>query len=251
MSRRNPGKMSYDQEINVQDYPYYRFIPIGHISQKQQNILNRAPVEYVKREPLLEPPPMYEERQMPPPPPQEYYHQQQDYQHDRYQLEAELKNLQGQLERLYEDVQDAASKLDGQELEIKRNEDILAEQQTKIEQQKSVIDHNIAQINTTIQTYSHNASAMNYQAQQIHWNNGEIYRQQQVLESLNTQVASTQQQVEDVNAQLVQAQQELAYHQSMLSAFNTMIHNPQYFVQLMSSAITATSMYNNDSTDGV
>ena len=250
MSRRNPSRMSHEQEINVQDYPYHRFIPIDHISQKQQQILNRVPIEYAKREPLIEPPPpqIYEERPMPP---QEYYYQEQEYRHDRYQLETELKKLQGQLERLYEDVQESASKLDGQELDMKRNEDILEEQRKKIEQQKGVIDHNIAQINTTIQTYSHNVAASNYQAQQIHANNAEIYRQQQVLESLNAQVSSTQQQVDDVNAQLAQVQQELAYHQSMLSAFNTMIHNPQYFVQLMSSAMSASIMYKDESPDGV
>jgi hypothetical protein len=255
MSRRNPSKMSYDHEINVQDYPFYRTIPIESISQAQLQILNRRKiVEYVKA-PEQD---YYEERAMPPPPEDtycqacnshEYYSEAPVERNDK----SEATKLEERLNQLHRDIVDSATKLGEQEEEIKRNEYILDEQAKKIESQRGVIDHNITQINTTINTFSHNASAINYQHHQIHVNNSELSRQQYMDQTLKTQIAETQQQVDDAQAQLSSIQQELetcqqqlAYHHSMLGAFNTLIQNPQYFLQLMSAATNWTPPENPD-----
>ena len=251
MPRRRPqtSKISYDSEINVQDYPFYRMIPIENISQKQRQILNRSKiVEYVKA-PLLPTPEesYYEERAMP-------------AADDTYQqacqcnecnslavvenlkdTQEETRSLEDKLEQLHRDIAEQESK-------IKKNDEILVEQVRQIESQRGVIEHNTACINSTINSYSQNIAAINYQSHQIQVNNAELSRQQQMDYELKSQIAMTQQQLSDIQEQLTSAQHELAYHQSMLGAFNTLIQNPQYFLQLMSAATNWTPA---ESIDGV
>lgn len=252
--RKQTSKMSYDSEINVQDYPFYRTIPIEAIRQKQRPLFNET-VEYVKA-PLLPTPEesYYEERAMPPI-------------ESRYQepcqcnecksvvvvenlndTQEEIRGLEDKLQQLHRDIAE-------QESMIKRNEQIIEQQAKKIETQYGVIEHNTAQINASINSYSHNMSAINYQTHQIQVNNTELSRQQYMDQTLKAQIADTQQQVYDAQAQLTSIQQELescqqqlAYHQTMLGAFNTLIQNPQYFIQLMSAATNWTPA---ESTDGV
>lgn len=68
-------------------------------------------------------------------------------------------------------------------------------------------------------------------------NNNEILKQGQIIMGLNSQVEQLQSQVTQLHQDLESYQQQIAYHGTMLSAFNTMIQNPEYFTQLMTVAM--------------
>jgi predicted RNase H-like nuclease (RuvC/YqgF family) len=209
MSDPNPSKMSYDHKINIKDYPFYKFIPIEHISQKQKLLLNKTPVEYSKKS--------------------SSNGELSQNCNSPYEYSEEYNEPIKQLETTYKDIQENI---------MKQNEQILEEQREKIKIHNDIIQNNIVQINETIRVYSNNVESINYQIYQMYYNNNEIVKQQDILESLNTQLLDTYQQVDDVNAQLVQLQQELEYHSSILTSFNTVIQNPDYFAQLMNIVMT-------------
>jgi predicted RNase H-like nuclease (RuvC/YqgF family) len=222
MSYPNPSKMSYDHKINIKDYPFYKFIPIEHISQKQKLILNKRLAEYNKHSSSIDQlSQMYEECPISP--------QQLHNCNSPYEYSEEYNEPIKQLETTYKDIQ---------ENNMKQNEQILEEQREKIKIQNDIIQNNIVQINETISVYSHNVESIKYQVYQMYYNNTEIVKKQDILESLNTQLLDTYQQVDDVNAQLVELQQELEYHSSILTSFNTVIQNPEYFAQLMNMVMT-------------
>lgn len=223
MSNPSPSKMSYDRKINIKDYPFYKFIPIEHISQKQKLLLNKTPDEYSKKS--LSNDQSSQIYKDCPIASQQLHNCNSPY-------SEEYNEPINQLETTYTDIQENI---------MKQNEQILEEQREKIKIYNDIIQNNIVQINETIRIYSHNVESINYQIYQMYYNNTEIVKQQDILESLNIQLLDTYPQVDDVNDQLVQLQQELEYHKSILTLFNTVIQNPEYFTQLMNMVMTHNS----------
>jgi DNA repair exonuclease SbcCD ATPase subunit len=253
MSRRNrtPNKVTYnlDDEVNIREYPFHRYIPIDSISEKQKRLFDRQQVvqnitRYEEEKVIL---PM---RPVTPIPVQVYngpsigsvpvlqlvptggencYRVDMTPVEDLKNLEARHQDLQVQIDRNIEVIQ-------GQLNAITTNEQSLAEQASTINANNQAIHNNNTYINQQLGAFNHNSNILQQQAYYINSYNAEIARQQQMIEDLKQQVSDTQAQLDDVQLQLEGSNNQLVYHGTMLNAFNTLIQNPEYFQQLMTMA---------------
>ena len=253
MRKRNmtPNRVisNLDDEINTSEYPYYRYIPVNNIREKQEKMINRLqqlsnkddteeeiiipkrPMSPVSKGPLMyEGPPV---SQLP------VFtlvatNEKNTYKVDMSPLE-DLKKLEAQLEDLQNQIAHASETINGQQNAISANEQALQEQVSRINTGNQVIQHNGYCINQQLATFHHNSQLIQNQTHYINAYNADIIHQQQTIESLNTEITNLQEQLENVQINLEGSTNQLAYHGSMLSAFNTLIQNPQYFQQLMSA----------------
>ena len=248
MSRtnKNPSQMisHLDDEINVRDYPYYRFIPIESISFKQKQMLSRM----VPQNNVIIP---YEQTIVPvtiqPIQTQQFadiptikVEQENNYWNkvEYNQIEEEVSKLKSELDSLKDEIERNYSIIDEQQQAIKSNELTLEEQSSKINSYNIKIEENNSMIQAQLTAYSHNTSVLQSQCAQSVTNHNEMLKQQQTLYNLQYQVSQYQNYLQQIQYETEQCQQQLAYHGNMITAFNTLIQNPQYFAQLMSMAAT-------------
>lgn len=112
------------------------------------------------------------------------------------------------------------------------NEEQIKKQDDYIQYQIGAIHNYDAHIQQQIYNFNINLTALTQQAQQIENQRLQIAQQQETI----------QQQQEEIDAQkeeLEQLKSQVAYHNQMLGAFNTMVQNPEYFTQLMGSIMCA------------
>jgi hypothetical protein len=219
---------SYSAEINTDNYPYYRFIPVAHIEEKQRKIIDRYRIaQEVKAPPYSYSAavPYYEEAipqnlpildLVPTEKPNTY--------------EVDLRNLEDKLHKVQDEIDVNSYKITQQEEQLEENDKKLAQQAQQLNSNSAVIQNNTVYIQQQIHCYTHNASVIHQQGTTIHNQNAEIAANQEQIHSL-------QEQIYDLQAQVESCQGQLAYHASMLSAFNTLMQNPAYFSQLMVSAM--------------
>lgn len=245
---------SLDDEINIKDYPYYKNIPIDKISQKQKKILDihKISKDINKSEPLISSP-----SSNPISPGSDIIIPRQEYitvydeapirslptfnlvpvenEINTYQLD--VKSTQDILLDLLNQIEENNKKLNEQQQCIVANEETLHQQTMKIDETNNIIHNNTSYINQQLAAYNHNIQVLHHQGGQYNMNNNEILKQGQIIMGLNSQVEQLQSQVTQLHQDLESYQQQIAYHGTMLSAFNTMIQNPEYFTQLMTVAM--------------
>ena len=251
--RRNPipsqPAYSIKDEINTKDYPYYRNIPINHISDKQHMMLDRynvpsvMPLEQVPNHPYNV----------------EYTNSIQEYtgsipeQHSapgQYIAPLPVFNLiHNPGENFYrvnmptplpiQDMNANDRKLKEQEELIMANNTAIAKQVEIIHTQNDTIQHNNVYIQQQAFAYNNNVTIVQQQTYAYQTNLTQIAEQEQTIESLKEQVHNYEQQLEQMKQEIESNQQQLAYHGTMLGAFNTMMQNPAYFAQLVSMSISA------------
>jgi hypothetical protein len=249
MSRnsKNPSQMAsnLDDEINVRDYPYYRFIPIESISFKQKQMLSRmvpqntmiVPYEQTiipaTVQPIIQTPQFVQIPTIKVEQDTNYWNKVDytQYQEDTSKFQSELASLKDEVQRNYNII-------DEQHQTINSNEQTLAEQSSQISSNNRKIEEYSSMIQQHITAYSHNTTVLHSQCAQSTANHNEILKQQQILYSLQYQISQYQSNLQQIQYETEQCQQQLAYHSNMITAFNTLIQNPQYFAQLMSMAAT-------------
>lgn len=137
-----------------------------------------------------------------------------------------VEDLKSQIDHNYGIIQYQLANING-------NEQTLNEQTDTINLNNQTINYYTHTINQQITAFNNNSNLLNQQAYHINAYNAEIARLQQVIEGLNIQIADTQAQLEDTELQLEGTANQLAYHNSILNALNTLIQNPLYFSLLM------------------
>lgn len=245
---------SMDNEINTIDYPFYRYIPLDVISEKQKKMIGRYKVaQIINQEPYYsvpEPEPLPERNsivstQSPVEPVAQFSIVEEEGGY-RFQM----KSLEERLEDLKNEVDKNEEIIESQKNEINDNYRKLEDQGTKIVSTNSAIQSNNNFIQQQLQAYAHNTNVLQQQVQyansyayhiasqkeELDKINNEIEQKQSQLTDLETQLTDLQSQIDSSQQQLDSYQQQLYYHGSMLTAFNTLIQNPQYFSQLMSVA---------------
>jgi hypothetical protein len=206
----------YTSEINTDNYPFYRFVPVPTIGEKQQKILERYQIVKKLNEPYYTYPDTIVTYEDPP------------HTVDVESLEDNEINKMIESNRYI---------LDAQRAEIEDNKMTLEEQSKQIQAQNSVIKNNGAYIQQQVYCYSHNTSVISNQCSYVLQQNAEINSNQELISSLQTQVTEIEQQVLSLQQQVEIYQSQLNYHASMFTAFNTLLQNPDYFSQLMVMAM--------------
>jgi DNA repair exonuclease SbcCD ATPase subunit len=240
-----------DEEVNIKNYPYYRTIPIQSITNKQQKIMDKSNVVTESKkvtESQLERPtyksilthPEYESKGVYEGLPTFNLVKVEGtnvYKVDMPEYQSEdLKNLEKQLSELEEEIKKNAIIIDGQKNAIDTNELTIQEQTGQIHTNNATIQHNHHHIQQQLATFNHNTAILNGQCNQYNLNNSEIMKQQETLNTQYNQIVEYQNQIGQFQSELESYQQHLSYHGTMLTAFNTLIQNPQYFTQLMAAA---------------
>lgn len=237
-SRNTPRNTSgLVDEINVDNYPYYRFIPIDHIGEKQQRMIDRYRIAQKVKEPSYtyeEPPARYEEPiphnlpildLVPTDKPNTY--------------QVDFKNLEDKVREMRETIDSNSYLIEQQSQEIASNKSIIEEQVQQLQTQAVTIQNNGAYIQQQLHCYSHNNSVINNQCYYVQQQNAEIASKQEQLNSLQSQKDDIEQEIKNLQADIESYQGQLNYHASMLSSFNTLLQNPGYFSQLMMAAMNA------------
>jgi hypothetical protein len=260
-----------DDEINIQDFPYYSTIPIEEIALKQKrrinsynnNSNNNNSNNINKTQPLLTSPGsnptspssysdiiiprqesinVYDGAPFRPLP--TFNLVPVENEKNTYQLD--VKSTEDALSDLLNNIEANNHKLYEQQQYIAENEETIRNQSVRIEESKNIINNNTGYINQQIAAYNHNVQIIEQQISQYNVNNNEILKQGQIIMGLNNQVQQLQSQITQLHLDLESYQQQIAYHGTMLGAFNTMIQNPEYFTQLMSMSMNNNvNMYEN------
>ena len=231
---------SYSAEINTNNYPYYRFIPVAHIEEKQRKIIDRYRIAQEVKAPQYSysaPVPYYEEAipqnlpildLVPTEKPNTY--------------EVDLRNLEDKLQKIQDKIDTNSYTIVQQEGRIEDNNKTLSQQAQQLNSNSATIQNNGAYIQQQIHCYTHNATVINHQCSVVQQQNTEIVTKQQEIERLNMEIAMVEEKLQSLQEQIESHQGELNYHASMLTAFNTLIQNPQYFSQLIMTAMGQESM---------
>lgn len=234
-----------DDEINIRDYPYYRFIPIQSISVRQKQMLNRIKsqnnviVPYEQTiipalvQPIIQNPEFVDMPTIKVEPESNYWNKV-----DYTQYQEDISKLQSELASLKEEIESNYNRINEQQQAIHSNELTLEDQSSQINSNAGKIEDNNSLIHQQIAAYNHNITVLQGQCAQSATNHNEILKQQQTLYNLQYQTSQYQSHLQQIQYETEQCQQQLAYHGSMITAFNTLIQNPQYFAQLMSMAAT-------------
>lgn len=209
--RRNKKQIPVNKEqIDIKEIPYYRYIPIKRISDKQINNQQQlAPTFKPVLEPDIEPV-------------KELVNTVNEIQINALDVNQEL---QQNLEKLYEQQQSIASN------EIK-NHQLL----TDIDTNTTIINNNNEYINQQMLVYNHNINVLTLQQNQNNELNIEANRLTEIINTLNNQIITVQTELQDLNTQIDETQNQLDFHNTMLTSFNNMMQNPQYFMQLISNS---------------
>lgn len=221
-----------DEEINVKDYPYYRYIPIKSISEKQKKLMRVVPIIPIsvvqKNQTYAEvvtPPPPVQPSPVQPPPAQQYNYA------------AEIQSLEQRASEINDDIQKGLVTLYEQQQQSSAN-------QATIQNQQLAIDNNTELINNQVAAYNHNVNVVSQQTNQINIMNGQIHSLNQIIVGLHSDITNKQNELGEAQKQLEDIQNQIAYHGNMLYAFNMMMQNPQYFIQMMS--VASQYAYNQD-----
>jgi chromosome segregation ATPase len=218
---------SLDEEINLKDYPYYRYIPIKSIAEKQKKLIRVevtpiAPVSIVQKnqtyaEAVMETIAVTPEEQ--------------------YNYSAEIESLEQRALEVNDDIQKGLATLYEQQQECSAN-------QATIQNQQVAIDNNTDIINKQITAYNHNVNVLSQQTDQVNIMNGQIHSLNQIITGLHTDITNKHNELGAAQKHLEDIQNQIAYHGNMLNAFNTIMQNPQYFIQMMS--VASEYIYNQD-----
>lgn len=257
-----------DDEVNVRDFPYYSTIPIDEVSLKQKRLINRySNVKDVnKTPPLLSSPgtdpispgsysdviiprqesiSVYDGAPLRPLPTFNLV----PVENEKNTYQIDVKSTEDILSELLNEIEANRKKIEEQEQYIAANEETLRNQSMRIEETSNIINNNTGYINQQMAAYNHNVQILHQQVGQYNLNNNEILKQGQIVTSLNNQVQQLQSQITQLHLDLESYQQQIAYHGTMLGAFNTMVQNPEYFTQLMNMAMNSNvNPYENQDT---
>lgn len=227
----------FADEISVNNYPFYRFIPVDHIGEKQRQMIDRYRItqkvnesSYIYEEPL----PKYE---APLPQNLPILDLVPTGAPNTYQVD--FKNLEDKLSEMHETIDSNTYLIEQQNQEIARNKSIIEEQMQQLQSQATTIQNNGAYIQQQIHCYSHNISVINGQCYYVQQQNAEIAAKQEELSNLQGQVGDIEQEIKNLQTDIESYQGQLNYHAAMLSSFNTLLQNPQYFSQLMVAAMNS------------
>ena len=216
-----------NNEINVEDYPYYRHIPVSHIGDIQRKMIDKYRIAHKVNEPSYTyeiTPPLPVLDLVPTGVP------------DTYQVD--FKNFEAKLDKMRETITENGYTMEQQLEEIENNKRIIEEQTRQMQAQAATIQNNGAYIQQQINCYSHNTAVVNnlcYYAQQ---QNADIAAKQEQVTALESQIANLNQEIANLQADIESHQGQLSYHASMLTSFNTLLQNPQYFSNLMMAAMS-------------
>lgn len=228
--------VSLDDEINVKDFPYYPYIPIKTISDKQRKPMQRYKIIQRVEEPNIK----TETTTLILPPTQKYVESEDKINIldtvPQYKYETEMQEMEKRLSDINEEIQQNLQKLYQHQQTINANEHYIQEQTLIIDKNRKVIDTNNEYINQQILSYNHNANILTTQYNQVNGFNGEVNRLSQILGELQGQITDAQSELQDLNTQIDDAKNQMGYHGIMLSAFNIMMQNPQYFMQMLATA---------------
>jgi hypothetical protein len=225
----------FNDEINVENYPYYRFIPIEHIGDQQRKMIDRYRIAQKVNEPYYtyETPQTLAVLDLVPPAVTTAVP-------DTYQVD--FKNFEDKLDKMRRTVSTNGYTIEQQLDEIERNKRIIEEQTKQIQSQAATIQNNGVYIQQQIHCYSHNTSVINNQCYYVQQQNAEIVSKQEQISTLEGQVVDLNQEITNLQADIESYQSQLNYHTSMLSSFNTLLQNPQYFSQLMVAAMNSSQI---------
>ena len=235
-----PVQASYnlEDEVNIREYPYYRNIPIESIAERQQQMLQQynsvTPVmpitphniTYEESLPLR---PTYKEQKEqkeqplytkpPPPSPLPVLHLIKIPGENMYRVD--IRTMEKKLEDLQREINENTEKLSEQRRAMVLNEESIQKQFQRITEQNTT--NNDRLIQQQIYTYQSN--------------NAYIESQNEILSSLQTQILECEEQNEKAKQETEAQQQQMTYQKTMLSAFSTMINNPEYFTELISLSL--------------
>lgn len=253
----NPSQPTYnlEDEINTTDYPYYRDIPIKHIANKQHQMLDRYKTventsykdmnsNYVYSQPshslqVYNGPPVGQLPVYKGPPVGQLpvYDLVRNPEDNTYSIN--MKSMEERIEDMRKEIDVNSEKLKEQSIIMASNTSAIENQVYAVNAQNASIQSNGALIQQQVQVYNHNLAIINQQYYTINTYNAEIATHTQTLDDLKAQTEDTHQQLTQMEQDVNSYQQQLLYHGSMLSAFNTMLQNPEYFAQLMSMSVSA------------
>lgn len=219
-SKNKTPLINLDEEINIKDYPYYQYIPIKSIAEKQKKLIpvSVVPVSVIPVIHHIDNSQTYAEAVNA----NIVSEQQCDY-------AAEIASLEQRSLEINADIQKGLVTLYEQQQQINTN-------QRTIQEQTVSIDNNTDVINKQLVAFNHNTNAVAYQYNQINDMNIQIHNLNQAIIGLNNEITNKQTELDTTQKQLDDIQNQIAYHGNMLNAFNTMMQNPQYFIQMMSSS---------------
>ena len=254
-----PVQASYnlEDEVNIREYPYYRNIPIESIAERQQQMLQQynsvTPVTphnitYEESLPLR---PTYERQQEqkeqkeqkeqplytkpPPPSPLPVLHLIKIPGENMYRVD--IRTMEKKLEDLQREINENTEKLSEQRRAMVLNEESIQKQFQRITEQNTTNNNNIVCIQQQLQGYNYNDRLIQQQIYTYQSNNAYIESQNEILSSLQTQILECEEQNEKAKQETEAQQQQMTYQKTMLSAFSTMINNPEYFTELISLSL--------------
>ena len=263
-----------EDEVNINNYPYYRTIPIQSLGDKKRRIIEKFKIEI----------PNEEQRQAPQAAVQEQRQEQRQEQEQTiipaapattvyentdfvdlpkfnlvkmgvancYKVDMTkhfiVEYLKKSNEQLEEKIRHNTDIIESQLEAIKTNDLNIVHQLSKINYDNIIIEQLVSKINydnITIQSntnliqeqvlkYNHNNAVLHNQSA---LNNTEIMNQQQILITQHHQITEYQAHIEQLQSELESYNQQISYHNSMLNAFNTVTQNPEYFMQLMAATM--------------
>jgi len=228
-TRPNPRTTeSYSAEINMDNYSYYRFIPVANIEEKQRKIIDRYRTVQEVNEPhtYLATMHQYEESKnlpildlIPTEKPNTY--------------EVDLRNLEDKLQKTQDELYSNSYMITQQEEHIEENKKTLEQQAHQMQSNNAIIQNNGTYIQQQIHCYTHNTNIISQQCTMVHQQNTDIVSKQEQISSLQEQVTGIEEQLSNLQQQVESYQSQLNYHASMVNAFNALLQNPHYFSQLI------------------
>ena len=115
---------------------------------------------------------------------------------------------------------------------IDENEEQIKKQDDYIQYQIGAIHNYDQYIQQQIYNYNINLTYIAQQAQQVENQRHQMEQQQEAIRTQQGEIDAQKEELEQLKSQV-------AYHNQMLGAFNTMVQNPEYFTQLMGSIMCA------------
>jgi len=256
---QTPIQASYnlDNEVNVKEYPYYRNIPIESIAERQQQMLqqynsvavcNTSVTPFAPFAPITSVESLYEEQKEqkeqkeqplytkpPPPSPLPVLHLIKIPGENMYRVD--IRTMEKKLEDLQREINENTEKLSEQRRAMVLNEESIQKQFQIISKQNTTNNNNIVCIQQQLQGYNYNDRLIQQQIYTYQSNNAYIESQNETLDSLQTQILECEEQNKKTYQETESYQRQMAYQKTMLSTFNTMINNPEYFTELISLSL--------------
>lgn len=238
------------KQMNDYNFPSYRRIPIAAIAEKQEEYLSCGSREtekdehdYIEERDKLTPLPVLKLIKV---------------QEQANTYKVELDNLQNKTEIqeqeqiIYKNeeqikvqqsiINQNMRTFEEHSLMMRKNEQAIQEQLNSI----NIGNQKIIELNNHIQAqhgaYNHNNMILQNQVQQVYQLYSEIGNYQEKLYNLQKELQEKEKELETIKADVETYQQNADYHQTMISSYNNLIQNPEYFSQLMMSTMMAAGM---------